>query len=38
MGVRKYTANVLSRMGRNHIHFLTGDIDELKKSKEVFIY
>lgn len=28
----------LSRMGRNHIHFITGDIDELKKSKEVLIY
>lgn len=28
----------LSRMGRNHIHLITGDIDELKKSKEVLIY
>lgn len=28
----------LSRMGRNRIHFIMEDTDELKKSKEVWIY
>lgn len=27
----------LSRIGRNHINFITGDIDELKKSNGVLI-
>lgn len=28
----------LSRKGKNHIHFITRDIDELKKSKKVLIH